>query len=81
MPNYCHNTLIIEDTSLLGITSVNTFTLNTDKYNTYNYGVDGANLSTDLLEILNTEERLNKIYGYLVSEIDSFPASWQGSFA
>ncbi|MDA9742333.1 endopeptidase La [Pelagibacteraceae bacterium] len=26
----------------------------------------------EILEILNTEERLNKIYGYLVSEIDSF---------
>ena len=26
----------------------------------------------EILEITNTEERLNKIYGYLVSEIDSF---------
>jgi len=26
----------------------------------------------EILEIINTEERLNKIYGYLVSEIDSF---------
>tara|TARA_B100000989_G_scaffold12974_1_gene8811 strand:- start:460 stop:2826 length:2367 start_codon:yes stop_codon:yes gene_type:complete len=26
----------------------------------------------EILEILNTEDRLNKIYGYLVSEIDSF---------
>ncbi len=26
----------------------------------------------EVLEIINTEERLNKIYGYLVSEIDSF---------
>ena len=37
-----------------------------------------SNISIDLsqkqevLEILNTEDRLNKIYGYLVSEIDSF---------
>ena len=26
----------------------------------------------EMLEIINTEDRLNKIYGYLVSEIDSF---------
>ena len=26
----------------------------------------------EILEIENTEKRLNKIYGYLVSEIDSF---------
>ena len=26
----------------------------------------------EILEIINTEDRLNKIYGYLVSEIDSF---------
>ena len=26
----------------------------------------------EILEMINTEERLNKIYGYLVSEIDSF---------
>ena len=26
----------------------------------------------EILEIINTEERLNKVYGYLVSEIDSF---------
>ncbi len=26
----------------------------------------------EILEIINTEERLNKIYGYLISEIDSF---------
>ena len=26
----------------------------------------------EILEITNTEDRLNKIYGYLVSEIDSF---------
>ena len=26
----------------------------------------------DILEMINTEDRLNKIYGYLVSEIDSF---------
>ena len=38
----------------------------------------GSNISISLsqkqqiLEIINTEERLNKVYGYLVSEIDSF---------
>ncbi len=30
------------------------------------------NQKQEILEIINTEERLNKIYGYLVSEIDSF---------
>ena len=29
-------------------------------------------LKQEILEIINTEDRLNKIYGYLVSEIDSF---------
>ena len=65
--NSLNNTLIIEDTSVLGIISVNTFTLNTDKYNNYNYSVEGSNLSTDLLEILNTEV---SAYNYLIEIVN-----------